>query len=170
MKPLPTTRNRWPILALIALAAVFAGNEAVLAQRGQPRGGGGGGIRPGFQPGNQPRPGVPGQQQPRQQFVPPQPVIVPGAVVTVWTCSRCNREVGRGVKPALAQCPYCGAHFTNGGGMVAQNGPVVPVEQSPTFIYTLEVEGALLSGLVLVGLIRLVTDRPRNVLPVESGV
>jgi hypothetical protein len=36
---------------------------------------------------------------------------------TVWTCGKCNAELGRGnVKPSYDSCPRCGVRFVNGGG------------------------------------------------------
>jgi DNA-directed RNA polymerase subunit RPC12/RpoP len=37
---------------------------------------------------------------------------------TVWTCSNCRKELGRGPQqPQLASCPNCGVKFINGGGI-----------------------------------------------------
>jgi hypothetical protein len=35
--------------------------------------------------------------------------------ITVWKCSKCQQELGRGgPKPDLHSCPFCGARFRNG--------------------------------------------------------
>lgn len=43
---------------------------------------------------------------------------------TVWTCSKCNAELGRGnVKPNYSSCPKCGARFIDGPGGFGIFGP-----------------------------------------------
>ncbi len=45
-------------------------------------------------------------------------VIVTPRFVTVWKCGRCNNVLSQGpVRPTVANCPACGVHFINGGGM-----------------------------------------------------
>ncbi len=73
-----------------------------------------------------PRPVVPGVPRPNRPFVPvpslpPRPQVV---WVTVWTCSRCAAELGRGdVQPALAVCPRCGASFRAGWTISRKSTP-----------------------------------------------
>jgi hypothetical protein len=64
-------------------------------------------------PGGQPRP--PGPNVPQPGTKPQQPNANQPQVryVTVWSCSNCGRELGRGdTPPAVAVCPGCGANFT----------------------------------------------------------
>jgi hypothetical protein len=39
----------------------------------------------------------------------------------LWSCSRCQLEVGQGAAPP-GRCPYCGAVFINGGGSLIRSG------------------------------------------------
>ena len=51
---------------------------------------------------------------------------------TIWSCSRCGAELGRGAAPPnLTKCPVCGAFFFGGG---ANNGPLnLPKIDIPRF-------------------------------------
>jgi hypothetical protein len=131
------SRRRWLVLAL-AGPALFLALDAAHGQRiGGPRigggGVGGGGIAPRPNPGmiggpnpingggviGGPNPinggGVVGGPNinggmPQPPRIPPPPVFE-----TVWTCSKCNAELGRGgAQPNLASCPRCGVRFING--------------------------------------------------------
>jgi hypothetical protein len=173
MKSLLPKRNRWPLLALIALAAAFAGNEAAFGQRGgQPRPGGGQ-MRPGGGQPGRPEPGGAIQlpiPKPQGPFVPPPPrPAVPVVRTTVYSCSNCKSQLGSGpTPPPLAQCPVCGARFVGGNGSIMARtvpGGAAPPDASSTFVFTLGIEGALLAGLVLVGLVRIASDRTRTPAP-----
>jgi hypothetical protein len=169
--PLPKPK-RWPLLVVIALIVVFVSDAAVQGQRGpQP-------PRPGPPPGQpQRQPGQPGRpfQPQNQPFVPvPQPNQRHVVTVTVWSCSRCNKELGRGpVPPPLATCPNCGCVFAGNPMRVAQN-PAVGLDAwlgdlSPNFLHTVGIEASLLGGMVLVGIVRLATQRPAQpALPMEG--
>jgi hypothetical protein len=66
----------------------------------------------------------------------PPPMPQPPMFVTVWNCSRCRAELGRGnIKPVLDTCPSCGCRLIGGGGaggaffqqqQPAPNPPAVP--------------------------------------------
>jgi hypothetical protein len=168
--------NRWPLLAVIALAVVFVGDTAVRGQRGQPPPR----PQPQFQPGRpgNPQPGIPRpQNQGRPGFVPP--VNRPGQMVwiTVYSCSRCGVQLGQGpVPPQLAICPNCGAHFGGPGGTpiraVQQQEPAAangwPGALSPAFYVTLGVEGFLLATMILLGIILVAVSRVTRPVPTEG--
>jgi len=175
MAGLVVIRNRRLIPGIVSFAVLFLGNGSVFAQRGQPA------PRPGPPAGQPFRPGQPGVQpgnQQGKQFQPNQPgrPVVPGVPqqaqpqqqtgwVTAWICSRCQAELGRGnVPPPLATCPKCGCVFANApmeGKQVSQ-APGLMAGMTPALERTIEIEGSLLGGLVLVGLIRLGVDRMRR--------
>jgi hypothetical protein len=147
-------RKHWPLLAVIVLAAVFAGEAVVKAQfRGQPRPGGpvGQPARPFPQPNLRPRPPA----VPRGN---PQIVLT----VTVYTCTQCGREVGRGPVPPQRPCPFCGfdGEPLRAAGHDVQ--PRWPGRVSPTFLYTVASEAAVLVGMLVVGIIRVAVDRSRT--------
>src|SRR5262245_48669085 len=120
-----TGRKIGLILALLIPALLFV-LQAALGQPGRP-----GPPRPPI-PFPQPPPPQPPSQPPQPPFQPPQPPFQPPVHqppvippiqppvippiqapvwITVWSCSRCQAELGRGdIKPAIAVCPRCGAH------------------------------------------------------------
>jgi hypothetical protein len=165
MNPLlPRLHRRCP-LCVLALAAVLTVVDAAPSQfRGQP-------PRPVGPPAQPNRPG-PLPNQPRRGFVPPEPQG-PFVWETVYTCSRCKAELGRGAAPpALTQCPHCGARFAGGNAVVAAGGPppAAPRGLRKAFVYTVGVEGAVLAGLVLLGFVRLAADSLRvPTAPAEDG-
>lgn len=58
------------------------------------------------------RPADPGQNPRFPEFQPPPAT----QVITVWTCSHCGAELGRGdAAPQIERCPKCGARFLSGG-------------------------------------------------------
>lgn len=65
-----------------------------------------------------PNPGIPpGPPRAPAPIGPPPPRVTPSPrpvwiTVTVWSCSRCGRELGQGARPHLTDCPGCGAHLT----------------------------------------------------------
>lgn len=158
MKALLPKRNQWPVWVLVALAVVFAGNEAALGQRGGvPRPGG-------FAPG---RPPV---QQPRQPTV-PQPRQNPKFVeVTIYRCSRCNAQVGSGpTPPALAICPNCGAQFGGGSASILSRSETDSAEEgdfaSLALPAALAVGFAVVAGVAIIGLIRYLRRRKLTPIP-----
>jgi DNA-directed RNA polymerase subunit RPC12/RpoP len=169
--------NRWPLLAVIMLAVVFIGDTAVRGQRGgppprpQPQ------FQPGRPPGN-PQPGIPRpQNQGRPGFVPPVNQPKQMEWVTVYSCSRCGAQLGQGpAPPALASCPHCGARFGGAGGnpmrVAQQQQPAAPNAWpgglSQAFYVTLGVEGLLLAGMILLGIIRLAVSRSTRPVPGEG--
>jgi hypothetical protein len=66
---------------------------------------------PQYNPPQPPRynpPQPPHYNPPQPQYNPPQQVWV-----TVWSCSRCGRELAQGdARPSIAVCPYCGANLS----------------------------------------------------------
>ena len=107
----------------LAVTTVFLVQDVAYGQWGRPR------PNPVV-----PRPAVPVVPQPNRPFVPqpnrpfvPQPPVPPRPQVvwvTVWSCSRCGAELGRGdVQPALAACPRCGASFQAGWTMSRKSTP-----------------------------------------------
>jgi hypothetical protein len=172
MKTTPPHRKSRVPAALAAVAVVLATGPVARSQfRPQP----GGAPRPVIprpvpQPVPQPRRVFPPPQPPRP-FIPPQPFVPQQVVVTVYRCGRCNKEVGRGVRPTVTRCPHCGARFADGNQLVAANGPAgAPSVLGTTFYGTVAAEGALLGGMVLVGLIQLAAERSRRrVLAAEEG-
>lgn len=110
----------WCALGLLTVLALCLFLDPAQAQLG-------GRPRPGFGPPipvppiNPPRiPGMPGG--PAGPGMPPLGPGIP-TFENVWTCSKCGKELGRGKtlaeKPNYTQCPFCGAHFINGGGFGA---------------------------------------------------
>jgi DNA-directed RNA polymerase subunit RPC12/RpoP len=160
MQALLPKPNRWPLLVVIALTVVLIGDAAVRGQRPAPR--------PPQPRVNPPNPGgrrniiiapVPNNQR-RMEWI------------TIYYCSRCNAELGRGpVPPPLAVCPNCGANFV-ANPMVAIARPTDDAlaghfaGPGRAFYVTLGAEGSLLAGMMLVGVVRLVVARA--VLPVPA--
>jgi hypothetical protein len=171
------------MLAVIALAVVFVGDTAVRGQRGQPPPRPQPQFQPGRPPGN-PQPGIPRPQNQGRPgpFVPP--VNQPGINnpkqmewVTIYSCSRCGAQLGQGpVPPTLAGCPHCGAQFGGPGGnpiRVAQQQQLAAPNGwsgglSPAFYATLGVEGLLLAGMILVGIIRVAVSGATRPVPTEG--
>jgi DNA-directed RNA polymerase subunit RPC12/RpoP len=86
-------------------------------------------------------------------------------MVTVYTCVRCGREVARGPAAPAGPCPFCG--FAGDPGRIVVHMKLDgrgrwPARLRPAFLYTVAIEGALLGGLVLAGVLRLVLDRARQ--------
>jgi hypothetical protein len=158
MRTLFSRPSRWLASALMALCIASACSVTAHGQFPDQR-------RPGLQPGQQ-RPGLPPGQ--RRVGMPPQPLL-PGAagrVEIVFKCPICDREVSRGAVPP-AVCPFCGAAMAHNFAV-----PVVPPVRRPppappevsilsstTFRRTLAIEGSLLAGLVLAGIVRIVAER-----------
>jgi hypothetical protein len=85
--------------------------------------------------------------------------------ITVYSCSRCGTELGRGpTPPNIAVCPNCGCGFGNAPWRQVQVAqPAEGLAAMPSALKsTLGIEGAFFGGLVLVGVIRLVIDRSRR--------
>ncbi|HLW67968.1 MAG TPA: hypothetical protein VKS79_21805 [Gemmataceae bacterium] len=119
-----TTRNwlRAGILVATLLPLVMVGLIAGFSKAqppgNMPRG-------PGMPGGNFPKmpnnpggpPGFPGNMPgntPNMPSSPPSMPNMPGPPETVWTCSNCGKEVGRGpFKPDIANCPFCGVRIGN---------------------------------------------------------
>jgi hypothetical protein len=102
---------RWlvPAALVLPLALLLSPVQAQMRGPGRP-GGGIGGMPGGGRPGGGIG-GMPGG----------------GPLQTEWRCSKCNALLGTGpVKPNLASCPQCGAHFVNGGGFGPIEPPVMP--------------------------------------------
>src|SRR5260370_32883733 len=74
--------------------------------------------RPAAPPGIPNPPSLPGLQPPEgPEFI------------TVWSCSNCGYELGRGaVQPTVDKCPNCGVHFINGTAPRAR--PMQPPHQT----------------------------------------
>jgi preprotein translocase subunit SecD len=128
---------RFALVIAMLIPAVLIGLGAVDAQF-RP----GGGIPPQPPIGPQPigprnpgiQPGMPGNPNP-QPIGPNNPIPQPGGpnipntqpgqiqipkVETVWRCSNCGKEIGKGAFPP-ATCPYCGAKLINGVGNGGDN-------------------------------------------------
>jgi DNA-directed RNA polymerase subunit RPC12/RpoP len=157
--------NRWRLLAVIALAAVFVGGATA---RGQP-------PRPRPQPGEQPRifrPPGQGNRQPVGPQWPNNQRLV--ELTTIYSCSRCNAELGRGpVPPQLAVCPHCGCRFAANPVRVTVRAEAIGPggwfpRLSPAFFVTLGMEGSLLAGMVLAGVVRLAVARATRPVPAEQ--
>jgi hypothetical protein len=91
----------------------------------------------GQRPGSRPAPGRPAPQPPRvsnppiiRPAQPPGPAQQQAVWITVWSCSRCGQEIGRGnIQPSAATCPRCGASF-QAFAPVAQQSPVTTSSDS----------------------------------------
>jgi hypothetical protein len=180
-----TTPKTWPILALV-LPAIFLAVYPAYAQRGVPRPNPGipGPPSPRVPGPNQPfmpgpnQPGVPGPNQPgnpwpNQPGMPgrpnnwQQPPSVPQqrtVWITVWTCSRCGQEVGRGDhQPSLANCPHCGANF-NAVAPVARRTPEQTDDTAANLVMPLAI-GLVMICLVTVGVFLVVKVSRRKAEP-----
>lgn len=116
---------------LVAIASILGVAFIWSAAQGQIR-------PPGFRPPNMRPPGMPGGGMNPPGMNPPgmnlpgmnppgmNPPGMPGGGMTVqkiWTCSGCNKELGRGLTAPPSQCPHCGARILNGvGGGIPQPG------------------------------------------------
>src|SRR5262249_19615078 len=133
---------------------VFAGEAVVKAQfRGQPRPGGPA-PRPVQQPDQRPRPPAVPRGNP--------PIVL---TVTIYTCTQCGREVGRGPGPPRGPCPFCcfaGEPFRAGVPGARNVQARWLGRMSPTFVYTVGSEAALLFGMLVVGIFRVAADRSRT--------
>jgi hypothetical protein len=61
--------------------------------------------------------------------------VAPGGdeSISIWMCSGCGKEVGRGITPpAIEKCPHCGVHFTNGQSPRIDPGHAPP--SRPAFV------------------------------------
>jgi len=108
-----TVRRILPgLVSTLAVLLALAWGERVQAQPpGFPRM-----PNPPFGPNNPPGPGnMPGMGPGNPGFKPPGFGGNGKLFETVWTCSKCGREVGRGDFPP-GSCPYCGVNFVNGFG------------------------------------------------------
>jgi hypothetical protein len=156
MRTLEPKRNHWPVIVLIAVAAIFVAREARGQIRGQP-------PRPGIQPG---RAFQPQNRRPRPPVFQPGPFNNgPVQMVTVYACLRCGKEVGRGPVAPAPPCPFCG--FAGDPMRITVQMPVdAPAPWasriSPTLLYTVGAEGSLMAGLVLAGILRLGINRLRQ--------
>ncbi len=139
--PMRSTARRkktWLIVAL-ALPVVLFGLHAVYGQRP--------GQNPIPRPNPNPQPFIPNPNP--QPFIPPPPIQpqVP-MFVTVWSCSRCGAELGRGdVKPSVEVCPRCGARL-GVGGMFSGSGPTNARGSGNPEAYK---TGAIILGVVVLG-------------------
>jgi hypothetical protein len=145
-------RKRWPLLAVIVLTVVFAGEILIRAGAGGAKRVARAAPQP-VQLAQQPIPGpAPQGRDPKE-------------TITVYTCLRCGREIGRGTAAPAPPCPFCG--FAGDPGRV-----IIPMQPHgrgqwlwrlrPTFLYTVGIEGSLLAGLVVAGVLRLTLDRARQ--------
>ena len=102
-------------IALLGAFALLAVGLTFSEVRSQPPGFPGP-KRPNFPgPPTMPGPSFPGGG-PNAGFPSGPPGGLGGGFVDVYSCGKCKRELGRGTKPNLSSCPYCGVRFLNGGG------------------------------------------------------
>lgn len=156
-------RSFWLIIYLAPALVLLLALEAVYGQRGMP-GPGPGVPRPPspYNPGPQPpgnpysRPQPPGSPYPRPQ--PPSPYRQPApqtpVYITVWSCSHCGQELGRGNSPpGLPACPHCNASFV---GRAPVSRQVATEANSPIISGRTILLGVLLGGAVLVALVLII--------------
>ncbi len=158
-------RQRTWLAAALALPVVLLALDAVYGQNQRP---------PVFQP--QPPPPVfqpqPPVFQPQQPvFQPQQPIFQPQQpmppiqqppvfnppqgpmFVTVWSCNRCGRELGRGdIKPVIDSCPGCGARLNGFGFSQGTSNPgKTPVNPESMRTGAIVLGGVVLGVGVMVG-------------------